>query len=250
MASWSTKRKLKIIGGIILLCLIIAILIYFIFIKEKPNCNDGIRNGNEEGIDCGGECSEVCAFRATSVNNLWSKAFLVEDGVYNIVALIENPNFDYNLKADYDIKAYNKKGVLVYQNNDKISLFPAEKRALFLPSIVVKGEQISKVFIKFNQINSLKKAEPEENIIKVISRTLSENFGQTKLTINLKNDSLYPLRKIEIVGILYDKNGNAIQAGKTFINYLNKREEKKVFMTWPGSISDKVNVIDIFTREL
>ncbi len=250
MISWSSKKKIKIIFWLILFGLIIITIIYFIFLKPTPTCFDGIKNGQENGVDCGGNCLEICAFQATEIKTLWTDAFLIKDGVYNIVSLIENPNFNYKLTTDYTIEVYDKKGMMIYQRSDEITLLAAEKRALFLPTIILKKEDVSRVFIIFKPIKSLLRDEPKKNTIKNISKELSENFGQMKLTINLKNNSFYPLKNIEVVALLYDKNGQAIQVGKTFISDLDKKEIKEVFITWPDDISDQVSVISIFTKEL
>jgi hypothetical protein len=43
----------------------------FILLKQGvPTCNDGIQNGDETGIDCGGSCSNVC-LTSDSFNGTW-----------------------------------------------------------------------------------------------------------------------------------------------------------------------------------
>lgn len=250
MISWSKRRKLKIITITFFIFLFLTVSVYFIFLKEKPNCFDGFKNGLEEGVDCGGNCSEICIFRATGINTLWARAFLIKDGVYNLMALIENPNFNYQVKTTYTILAYDARGAKIFEHKNNILLLPAEKRAIFLPTIISRNEKISKVFINFDEIESLVKASPAENKITILSKNITENFSQTKLKVNLKNNTLQPLRNIEVIGVLSDKNNNVIQVGKTFLNYLNKEEEKEIFITWPQSFSEKVTIIDVYLKEI
>ena len=206
-------------------------MLFVFFHKEKTTCFDGIKNGNEEGVDCGGRCKEVCVFKAAKLNVLLAQAFPVSDGVYNAVVLLENPNFSYNFKTDYKIKIYNKKGVVVFEHNDNILLTPSEKRAIFIPSIIYNGGDIGKVLVIFGKVNSLTRGTPKKNDIKILSKTLSNEYGQTKLTIGLENKSFLPLKKIEVVGLLSNKENVVVEVGKTFVNYLDKKEKKKIFMT-------------------
>lgn len=40
---------------------VLFVMMFFITCKKtQSTCTDGIKNGNEEGVDCGGECSLVC----------------------------------------------------------------------------------------------------------------------------------------------------------------------------------------------
>ena len=107
-----------------------AFYFYKTVIERTPNCFDGLHNGTEEGIDCGGMCTEICKLRATKVNILWAKTFEVSDGVSNVAALVENPNFDYNMSAIYNIKTFDARGIRVNDFRQKILLRPGEKRLI------------------------------------------------------------------------------------------------------------------------
>ena len=79
-----------------------AVLVLFFavfgFLIISPNfnkaltCTDGIQNGNETGVDCGGSCPNACLSQVDSVSVLWARAFQVIPGRYNAVAYIVNHN--------------------------------------------------------------------------------------------------------------------------------------------------------------
>ena len=71
--------------------LVVGFIAYRV-LYEAPTCSDGVQNGDEEGVDCGGACDRVCSFQAVDPIVLWERFFEVGPGVYNTVALIENPN--------------------------------------------------------------------------------------------------------------------------------------------------------------
>ena len=84
MSKWSVKRKRRILIVIGILFLIgLALIFINIENKKVPTCFDGLQNGQETGVDCGGESSKVCQ---EEINNLvvwWERPFKVTDGLYN-----------------------------------------------------------------------------------------------------------------------------------------------------------------------
>lgn len=247
---WAFKRKAIVFFIFFLLILIALAFFYTTILHKSPTCFDEKQNGNEEGVDCGGKCKEVCKLKANRINVLWSKTFEVSDGISNITALVENPNFYYNISATYNIRTFDKNGNRINDFYQKINLKPGEKRLIFIPSVNTGGVEITKTFINFTEIESLTLGEQEEKEIIVTSKVLSEEYGQTRLSVGIKNTSLFPQRNIEIIAVLTTPEGEAVDVAKTFLEYLNKREEKKVFMTWQKNIPPENLRVDVYLRKI
>ncbi len=247
---WALKRQLTILFLFTFFLILGIFIFYQSFIKKEPTCFDGIKNGLEEGVDCGGVCTEVCKLKANRVNVLWSKTFEVSGGVSNVAALVENPNFNYKVIATYDLKTFDEKGLRVNDFSQTIELQPAEKRLIFIPAVKTGGAKISKTFIDIKQINSLIEAERKKTELTVISREIVNEDQQTRLSIKIKNLSLSPKRNIEIVAILSKKDGTILDVGRTFLEYLNKREEREVYITWQKEIDLTDLKTDIYLREV
>ena len=85
-------KKFFILAVFIFGLLIVSLALYFIF-KEKPSCQDGILNQNEERTDCGGPCLpcserlEVRDLETVSVE--WSVDLAKK---IDILGKITNPN--------------------------------------------------------------------------------------------------------------------------------------------------------------
>src|SRR5882724_10820804 len=100
MFSWSTKRRLLYSGTLILLVAVSVAFIFFKFFYSAPTCSDGVKNGDESGIDCGGSCRNICTSDTLSPVVYWSKAFNISGDNYSVAAFVENPNTDSeNLSA-------------------------------------------------------------------------------------------------------------------------------------------------------
>ena len=59
MSSWSSERKS--VYALIMLVIVLALIgvpSYFLF-YTPPSCTDGVKNGTEQGIDCGGSCTKL-----------------------------------------------------------------------------------------------------------------------------------------------------------------------------------------------
>jgi hypothetical protein len=87
MFSWSQKRQIIYFSIPFFLFLLVLSFVYFSFFYKPATCFDGVKNGNETGIDCGGSCSLVCTNDALKPITLWSKAFAVTDDVYNLAVV-------------------------------------------------------------------------------------------------------------------------------------------------------------------
>lgn len=247
---WALKRKLSILLFFIFILGIIIFFVYRIFFVGIPTCFDNKQNGTEEGIDCGGECEQVCKFLATRVNIIWAKTFEVSGGVSNVAALIENPNFDFNMSAVYNIKIFDQEGIRVKDFKKKINLYPGEKRLIFIPSIITGKRVISQTFIDFEDIESLTLGEASNDNLIVVSKVLTEDGTQTRLGVGIKNTGLKSARDIEVSAVLIKKDGNIIDAGKSFIDYIPKRGEAKVDITWPKKFDGEDILIDVYLRKV
>ena len=244
------KRRLVIILIILIILSFFGYKFYDSFIKEKPTCFDGKKNGLEEGVDCGGNCTKICPFKAKRINRNWTRAFEVKDGVFNIASSIENPNFNYSFDLDFTIKYFNDDGIKAGEKKGTVRLKPLEQRIIFIPGIMLKGQEIKKVFLVDNKIYHLKKESQEKKKIMVISKELMREENElTRLKLVLENTDFIPKHNLEIIVVLFSEDGNVIDINRTFTEYIDKDSRKDIYMTWPKKIPENVANIKVYIRE-
>jgi len=250
MSRWAQNRRTFILLGISAILALIAFAVYVLIFFKPPSCFDGLQNGIEEGIDCGGTCELVCPFQATEPNILWSRAFKISDGIYNIIGLIENPNFDVKLDGVYKFEAYNKDNILIEEVFGDVTLYPAQKKPVFEATVVTGFQDISKVFLKMVGENTWTKSEQLEQTVFVTSRSLSDQESEPKLEVSLVNRGIVPKRNLSITAVLYNASGNVVQSSQTFLEYIERDSTASVFYTWPEPFIEEVTKIDVFINEI
>ena len=165
--SWAQKRRLIYISIIVLVFLLAVVLPTIIHFYKAPTCFDKKQNGTELGIDCGGSCTLLCSVQYAPLIVKWQRFAKVNDGVYNVLAYIENPNIGAIAEnLNYSFKMYDSRGILIAERFGK-TFAPANRiMAVFEPELstgnrlpqrvefsfsnqAVWFKQVSKVFCNF-----------------------------------------------------------------------------------------------------
>jgi len=238
--SWSSNRRFKYIFVLLIVLGIIAFLIIYPKIHKDPTCSDGIQNGTEEGIDCGGTCSLLCEADMIKPVVIWSRAFHVVDNTYNLVALVENRNKEAGVKeAAYEFRAYDKNNTLLGRKEGTTYIPPNQQFAVFESRFDPGDNEIKSVTFEFkDSLSWVKKTTQLPSLpIKVTNIVVDNNKDTPRLSAIISNNSIYDLPEFDAVGILYDADGNAINASKTHKSKLLSNSSTSVVFTWPEALS-------------
>lgn len=232
---WRTRRKITI-GSIVtfVLLMVISIPTYIIFFTGQPTCFDGFRNGDESGIDCGGECVRVCEAEVIPLDILSKESFKVSDGVFNSVVILENRNTDAGARdVVYTISISDssgrildtKEGVFDIPKQTKIALFAGGMRASMpLDDILT--------IISIGEIDWTKDA-PQKAAVSVSLNPIENEDVAPRINGVVRNNSSLPSPDVQIVAIVSDDEGNPIAVSSTIAESLPKDAEKRIFFAWP-----------------
>lgn len=237
MNEWSLRRK-RIILAIVAFALVVLVggPLFLLFYKA-PTCFDGIQNGNETGVDCGGSCQLLCKAESLPLISRGDpRIFEVSPGVYELAAVVENPN----LTAE------------VYRAHYTFKLFEASST---IPILIVEGETFvpkNDTFVVFEGPIQMSDRRPARAILEWQKDSLSwrrdiknqtglstKNISLTKedvkprITANLINNSLDSVSNVELTVLVSGgKDGNLIAASKTFVENLRGETSVPIVFTW------------------
>ena len=247
-----------------------AVLVLFFavfgFLIISPNfnkaltCTDGIQNGNETGVDCGGSCPNACLSQVDSVSVLWARAFQVIPGRYNAVAYIVNHNKNTAVqKISYRFRFADANNVYIGKREGTTSIPPSGNFAVFEPGIDIGNSTPVYVTFEFTQTPvwlQVPQTKIDQLKVLVSNIQLTNETTSPNLSATLKNNSLYTIPDVNVIAILYDKGGNAVSASRTYLNQLDSLGSTDINFTWPEPFSSDVvakeiiPMYDIFSVKL
>lgn len=232
---WRTKRKLLYGSVVALLITIVAlVVVYFIFFTNQPTCFDGIKNGSERGVDCGGSCNLVCTMDAKLPEVSQAGIFRVQSGIYNGVAVVRNPNIDFGAyDVQYTISAIDDLGREYSKREGVIDLLPGITVPIFEPSLRISDSvNIVDTKISFGDIVWVKNIEQKKNVS--VSTSLIENEDtQPFLSGSVTNNEAVAVGSQQIIALVSDDQGNPVGVSSTVVDPIAKGQSKDIFFTWP-----------------
>ena len=244
--SWGTTRRNTVLFTLLLFIVVPVGAIAFILFYEPPNCFDGRQNGEETGIDCGGTCQLLCTEQVVQPVVLWERSFKVSNGIYNLLAYVENPNPTAFLQdAQYVFKIYNEDQVMIGERPGTVSIAPKSARPI-IQSNIQTFEQVP-VRTTFEFVGELvyEQTEPKDSLILIKDESIENETTSPRIKAKIQNISLQTVKKIDVVALVYDVFDNVLGTSSTYVDTLNPEEIKDIVFTWPQSFSDEVGRIEL-----
>jgi len=179
----------------------------------------------------------ACTFQVDEISILWSRIFKVVDGRYNAVAYLENHNKNTSIfKIGYRFRFADKNNVYIGKREGTTYVPPSGKFAVFEPAIDIGNSVPVYTSFEFTEMPVWIQV-PQEKIdqlkVLVSDIKLENEITSPKLSAVVKNTSLFQIPEVNIVTILYDEEGNAINSSRTYLDTLLGEESKEVTFTWP-----------------
>lgn len=255
--NWALRRQIFYVSIFVLFILVVGFLIISPNFNKAPACNDGRQNGDETGVDCGGSCIKACIVQTDDMSVLWSRAFKVIPGRYNAVAYVVNHNKNNAVKKiNYRFRFADKNNVYIGKRDGSTFVPAGGNFAVFEPAIDVGNSIPVYVSFEFTEMPVWLQVKADllnQLKLDVSNISLSGETTSPLLSANIKNNSLFTIPNVGVVSILYDKNGNAISASRTYLEQLPPLQNADVNFTWPepfpGTVVTKeiIPMFDIFS---
>ncbi len=237
--SWARRRKFIYISGIVIFIIIFFVIPLLWHLYKPPTCSDGKKNQDELGIDCGGVCILLCEAQYVPLTVKWQRFSKVSDGVYNVLAYIENPNLNAEANnLNYTFKLYDKDGVLLRERFGR-TFVPANRiMAVFEPELLTGNQIPQRVEFYFTSQAIWVKQANVDTGLSVSQSVMSREETAPRLSFMLTNKTINQIKKIEAIAIVYNTAGNTIAFSRTIVDAINGKESKEVNFNWPKPFID------------
>jgi hypothetical protein len=244
--SWGTNRRNAVLFTTFLFIFIPVAFISFLLFYNPPTCFDGKQNGNESGVDCGGSCQLVCTTQAYDPVVLWERYFRVDDGLYNVLAYVENPNPTAEVvNAKYVFKLYNEENVLIGEKSGTVTLGPKSVRPIIENGIETFRQVPTRVSFEFVGDLVFEKKDPKDALVIIKDEIVENEQTAPRVRAKIQNISLQSLRDIDVIVIAYDVFDNVLGTSSTFVPTLGSEETRDIVFTWPQPFPEDVVRIEV-----
>jgi hypothetical protein len=230
---WRLKRQLVAIGILGLLVAAIAFGLFFWFRVSSPPSAAPSFNGTPQPLRL-----------------LWTRFFLIRQGVYDVAALLENPNDRARAVAiPYVFRLFDENDILVAVKEGKGFINSGERFVIVEP-LIATGVRVPKR-VSFEIQNVAWEAKEKIVLPVIVKQKRFETSGaDTLVRATFMNPAVAgrATAALEAVFVLADEQGNAAAAARAIVDPLATGEEREAVLTWPRALPEP-HTIQIYVRE-
>lgn len=248
---WKLRRQLLFLGIAAVLLVVIAVLAYYIA-RPLPSCFDGKKNQDETGVDCGGlQCRACLDEQPKDIVVLWTRFFEVRPGVYDVAALVENPNLLSGTRTmPYTFKLLDGEGATLATKRGEAYALASERFLIFESGLAAVGGDPRRVTFEiknFEWIPDRKKDPP----LRLVQTTREFDGARPRFTAVLKNDSILDVRGVDVSVVVSDIDGNALAVASSHVDKVADSASEQVVFTWPAPFPTGRPAfnVDVFIRK-
>lgn len=243
---WAFWRRLQYGGGFFGFWALLALAVYFVYFAVPPTCFDGVKNGSELAIDCGGDCVRICPFEVTPPRIVWAESFEIAAGQYNVVAYVENLNREAGTpQLDYTFKLFDQ-GTLIAERSGRTYLPPDGLHPIFEGRVFTSdGRAPTETVIELKPSELWLPATVARGQFRVVNHELLGIDSQPRFNVRVENTALEQANNVEVVATIFDRSGRPLTASQTFIDSFIGRTERDIVFTWPNSIAKSVRSCEV-----
>ncbi len=235
---WAFWRRVQYGAGYLAFMGLVSTGVYFMYFYAAPTCFDNKQNGEEIGVDCGGNsCTRICAISVRQPSVVWSKSFEVQPSQYNAVAYVENVNpVAGTPDLKYTFTLSDATGVIV-ERSGSTALPPHSTYPIFEGRIDTKGRVPTETKLVVAPPELWLPAIESRSQFKTVDLKLVEADARPKLNVKMENTGLDEAKSVEVVATIFDSKGTALTASQTFVDLFPGRTQKDLVFTWPNPIA-------------
>lgn len=216
-----------IIGGI-------GLVIYSLRTPAAPTCFDTIRNQNETGVDCGGNCKSCELIKNLTVFE--AKVFPTKEGFADVFAEVRNTNLDYGVpQLGYTFQIFDRENQIVGEKAGVAYILPNATKFIIEQAIPVKRTPVRVEFYQlpanFQEIKDYVK--PRLSVLGANNKVVSgAQGGVLAVEGTAFNQTNFGLDKVVIAVRLKNELGETVAVNRHEIRTLEAGERRFFQVTW------------------
>lgn len=244
---WAFWRRVQYGAGFFTFWGLVSLSVYFVFFYSAATCFDGLINGEETGIDCGGGCVRICASSVLPPEVKWAQSFRIIDGQYNSVAYVENKNREASTpELAYVFRLFDADNNLIAERRGVTILPPNSVYPVFEGRITTNNNAVpARTAIELLPADMWLPATVGRDQFKTLDVELLSTDSRPRLNVAIENTELSSADRVEIVATIFNRLGQPLTASQTFIDDFGGRSTKNVVFTWPSSIAKTVRSCEV-----
>jgi len=249
------QRKRLIIISIYAAILIAIIWGIFSLFRPDETCQDGIKNQNEEDIDCGGICAKCQKITAQPLTT--GEGGIIpggSSGAYDFYGIVVNPNNIYGAnRFRYALKIKDGSGAVLEERKGESYILPGERKYILETNIrpssgAPSGYEFTVSDVSWVEFKSYYE-KPDISIVNKHYSEISGGIGFSEATGLLKNNSPFDFELIGIAILLKDSQGKIVALNPTQMRTVKSKEERDFRAFWPnrfpGDVRDIITQVEV-----
>ncbi len=241
--------KRIVIVTIFMMFFVVILVLGWILSIKKPSCFDGKKNGNEAGIDCGGDCTP-CKAKIKAKDLIIIDKSIVYGGVdkYDAIVKIRNPNTLYGASVvRYTISLFAASGDKISQKTGEVFILPAQERYLLETNIEsdIVPKDLSITIDYVNWINFVNYDDPDFLVQNIKYNKVTNGTNYAEAFALIRNNSDFDFKEVRVYVVLKDEENFPIAVNATSMSNFQARDERDFLLTWPYRFPGIMSNIDI-----
>jgi len=226
------SRKRATIIAVPAIVIFLIILIIVLITRPGPTCFDGKKNGEEEGIDCGGSCIpcgiKYAAPLKTDPNQ--TQLLPISATESEVVVKIQNNNDQYGAKFGYQINLINRLGDKVGQISGNSFISPQSTKYLVETKMNFKSSDISRLEVLFINTEWFKSDKTASDLFEIYDKKTrlleATESGYLEISGKLVNKTSHNFPSLNLFFVLYSKTGRLLHVAKTEISNIKANDTR------------------------
>jgi hypothetical protein len=230
--------KQAIYGGIYLVIFLsFCVWFYFLVVKPAPTCFDKKHNQNEEGVDCGGSCAQICLPANLQPVSLVDEVqvFSPVSGKATLLARLKNPNEAHGALVSYVLTIYDEKDQVVASLSQKVLLYPSQVRYIIVPSVNLEDEtiRVKRASLRLQKVDWQLAELMRQPQVAIRDHNIERDGNFLSVSGNVTNSDIMDISQATIIAVFFNQFNIAIGAARTELPELRSGETRSFNIIHP-----------------